>query len=112
MEVVPPEWRFLFLGTEDTIRLARKSGTVRRYEEWGKLKLRSVEGWSADWGPRWEDLSIDEMNNRLMTNLSFYEEEMKDVEHLLVFHSDGVLCANAERDLNDWLEWDWIGAPW
>ena len=112
MEVVPPEWRFVFIGTEETNKIARYSGTVRRYEEWGKLMIRTLDPWSADWGPRWDDLGIDEMNNRLLTNVSFFEDELPGVEHLFVFQSDSILCANSYMDLNDWLQYDWVGAPW
>lgn len=24
----------------------------------------------------------------------------------------GILCANSNRSLNDWLDYDWVGAPW
>ena len=68
--------------------------------------------WSQAWGRRWDDLSVDEMGNRLLTNLTFYEEELRDVGWLLVWHSDAILCANAEKDLEDWIGWDWVGAPW
>lgn len=78
------------------------------------MDLESGEGakWSAPWGRRWDDLSVDEMGNRLLTNLSFYEEELAGVGWLLVWHSDAILCANAERDLEEWVGWDWVGAPW
>lgn len=112
MEVVPPEWRFVFVGTEDTHRIARYSGTIRRYEDWGKLKLRNIETWASDWGARWAEIGIDEMSNRLLTNTSFYHQELPGVEHLFVFQSDSILCANSGADLNDWLQYDWVGAPW
>ena len=109
MQVVPPEWRFLFIGSSATIDIARRSGTVRAYEAWGKLRIGKLDRWASDWE---EGLGIDEMNNRLMTNVTFYEEELPGVEHLFVFHSDAVLCANSEGDLNDWVGFDWVGAPW
>jgi len=112
MEIVPPEWRDVFLGTEETTRIARRSGTVRRYEDWGKLRIGTLDRWTVAWGRRWDDLGIDEMNSRLLTNQSFYEKELAGVEHLFVFHSDGILCANSHVDLNKWLQYDWVGAPW
>ena len=112
MEVVPPEWRFVFLGTEESSRILRNSGTAKKYQDWGKLRIGTIERWAAAWGPRWDDLGIDEMHSRLLTNTTFYEEELTGVENLFVFHSDGVLCANSFKDLNDWLEYDWVGAPW
>jgi hypothetical protein len=112
MEVVPPEWRFVFLGTQESSRVLMATGTAKKYQDWGKLRVGTIDRWTAAWGPRWDDLGIDEMHSRLLTNMSFYEEELPGVEHLFVFHSDGVLCANSFRDVNDWLEYDWVGAPW
>jgi Protein of unknown function (DUF5672) len=117
LTVITPSWSILFLGSTQTANIARSSHTVRRYEELGKLRIVDIEEgagrkWTADWGRRWDDLSVDEMENRLLTNLSFYEEELRGVGWLMVWHSDAILCANAERDLDEWVGWDWVGAPW
>lgn len=111
MEVVPPEWRFLFLGSPDTVRKVNASSPVRRYQEYGKLRLEVVDplGWGWREG---EDVNIDELYSRLLTSTGFYERELRGTEWLLVFHSDAVLCANSHRDVNEFLEWDWVGAPW
>lgn len=29
-----------------------------------------------------------------------------------MFQPDSIFCVNSEQSLNDWLEWDWVGAPW
>ena len=110
MEVIPPEWRFVFLGTEKTASRVNTSSPVKRYQEWGKLRVGTVESWARVWGK--EDVGIDELHSRLLTNSSFYETELKGTEHLLVFHSDAVFCANSNRDVNEFLGWDWVGAPW
>lgn len=34
------------------------------------------------------------------------------VEWVLVFQTDSILCANSRVSLNEWLEYDWVGAPW
>jgi hypothetical protein len=110
MEVTPPEWRFVFLGSEETAARVNTSSPVKRYQEWGKLRVGTIERWASAWGK--EDVGIDELHSRLLTNSIFYETELKGTEHLLVFHSDSMLCANSHRDVNEFLEWDWVGAPW
>ena len=117
LTVIPPSWSVIFLGSSETASIARRSPTASRYEELGKLRIVDIEAgegskWSQAWGRRWDDLSVDEMGNRLLTNLSFYEQELSDVGWLMVWHSDAILCANAEKDLEDWIGWDWVGAPW
>ena len=106
IEVVPPEWRFLFLGSPDTIALVTQSAPVRRCVQWGKLWLGTLE----DKGVAGEEIGIDELHNRLLTNASFYKHELKGAEWVLVFDSNSILCANSERDVNEFLGWDWVGA--
>jgi hypothetical protein len=118
MQVVPPDWRFVFMGSTATAQLVRDNYAASMYEAMGKLHVRSLEegGWSAGWGrPGWDErgvMSMDEMSNRLLTNLTFFDRELAGTEWLLVFHSDAILCANAEKSLDEWLGWDYVGAPW
>lgn len=84
------------------------------YQATSRLQLRTLSDyWTDHWGRKWDDeLSIEEVHNRLLTNASFYELELAETEHLFVWHSDAILCAGAEKDLDDWTGWDWVGAPW
>ena len=117
MQVVPPDWRFVFFGSQATVDQVRGSYTANRYESLGKLHVRNLEErWGSHWARKgWElkgEMSTDEMTNRLLTNLTFYDTELHGTEWLMVWHSDAILCANAELSLDEWLGWDWVGAPW
>lgn len=35
-----------------------------------------------------------------------------DAEHVLMLHPTAVLCSGADHTIGDFLQWDWIGAPW
>jgi hypothetical protein len=48
----------------------------------------------------------------MFTDPHLYKDILAPAEHLLVFQPDSIFCANAPVTLNDFLEWDWIGAPW
>ncbi|EPS35262.1 hypothetical protein H072_11521 [Dactylellina haptotyla CBS 200.50] len=105
--VVPPDWRFLFLGTNESIAHLNASLPVQMHERNGKLDLRLVP----------DNLSVagQEQTSKTFTNLWFYEEVLggkRGVENLLVFQTDSILCANSELSINDWLDYDWVGAPW
>lgn len=50
--------------------------------------------------------------SRMFTDPALYSEVLFPAEHLLVFQPDSIFCVNSEQSLNDWLEWDWVGAPW
>ncbi|KAG8671064.1 hypothetical protein FPOAC2_04383 [Fusarium poae] len=38
-------------------------------------------------------------------------EQLAPAKHVLVFQADAILCANAQKAVDDYLEWDFIGAP-
>jgi hypothetical protein len=48
----------------------------------------------------------------MFTDPVLYKTHLSPAESLLVFQPDSIFCANAPTTLNDFLEWDWIGAPW
>jgi len=48
----------------------------------------------------------------MFTDVHLYRDLLAPAEHLLVFQPDSIFCAAAPRTLNEFLEWDWIGAPW
>ena len=118
MMVVPPDWRFVFMGSQATVDRVRSNYAANMYEALGKLRVTSLEesGWSRDWSRHgWDERGVmgtDEMMSRLLTNMTFYDRELAGTEWLMVWHSDAILCANAEQSLDEWLGWDWVGAPW
>jgi hypothetical protein len=45
--------------------------------------------------------------------LSFAEHAIdRSGEHVLTIQTDAVLCSNSPYSINDFLEYDWVGAPW
>ncbi|KAK6542848.1 hypothetical protein TWF694_006787 [Orbilia ellipsospora] len=105
--IVPPEWRFMVLGSEESIAHLNSSLPVQMHERNGKLDLHYL--------PANASVATTESISQLFTNLWFYEDVIggkRGVENLLVFQSDSILCANSELSINDWLEYDWVGAPW
>ncbi|KAI4118055.1 MAG: hypothetical protein LQ345_001820 [Seirophora villosa] len=53
-----------------------------------------------------------EQISRFLTTLWLYEKVLQPAEWLLVFQTDSILCANSDGNLDDWLDYDWVGAPW
>lgn len=60
-----------------------------------------------------EPWSIEDKEHiwRMLTNMRFYDQLLPGVEWLLKFESDSIMCANSKDSLNDWLYYDWAGAP-
>ena len=103
ISVVPPDWRFMFIGTNKSVVSVSRSFAVQYQEANGKLDLVVLPNpWSVD---------SKEDTFRLLTDLRFYNEFLPDVEWLLKFESDSIMCANSDDSLNDWLDYSWAGAP-
>jgi|UniRef100_A0A6C0IPE7 hypothetical protein len=55
-----------------------------------------------------ENLSIEEYN-RLMTSIDFYEKI--PTETMLVFQTDSIICEECKEYVNEFLQYDYVGAP-
>ncbi|TVY34531.1 hypothetical protein LSUB1_G005748 [Lachnellula subtilissima] len=104
MSVVPPDWRFRFMGSNESVDYLKQSSSIRGHVESGKLDLTYI--------PENMTTGSQEEISTFLTTLWLYETVLQPAEWLLVFQTDSMLCANSRQSLNDWLEYDWVGAPW
>ncbi|KAK6611088.1 hypothetical protein H4I96_02686 [Botrytis cinerea] len=104
MSVVPPEWRFRFMGSLESVAHMNASRAIRQHVKSGKLDLTYI--------PANMSTGSQEEISRFLTNLWLYETVLQPAEWLLVFQTDSMLCANSRQSLNNWLDYDWVGAPW
>ncbi|POS74847.1 hypothetical protein DHEL01_v206763 [Diaporthe helianthi] len=104
ISVVPPDWRFRFMGSVESVEHLNKSVSIRQQVDVGKLDLTYI--------PSNMSVSSQEEISRFLTTLWLYETVLAPAEWLLIFQTDSILCANSQLNLNDFLDYDWIGAPW
>jgi len=104
MSVVPPDWRFRFMGSVQSVASVNSSVAIRHQVDIGKLDLTYIPSNMSTAG--------QEMISRFLTTLWLYEVVLQPAEWLLVFQTDSMLCANSRQSLNNWLDYDWVGAPW
>jgi hypothetical protein len=103
ISVVPPDWRFLFIGSEESVVSIGRAYATQYQQIIGKLDLMVLpEPWN---------ITSKEHVFRTLTDPRFYDEFLPGVEWILKYESDAILCANSETSLNEWLEWSWVGAP-
>jgi hypothetical protein len=105
--LMPPEWTFKFMGSPGptgSIEHLRSSPAIRHLESISKLEILPL--------PSNYSLSNRETISQMFTDCHLYNTILAPAEHLLVFQPDSIFCANSPRTINDFLEWDWIGAPW
>ncbi|KAM0514060.1 hypothetical protein ACHAPE_007150 [Trichoderma viride] len=100
--VVPPDWRFLFIGSPESIHSVSQAYSIKHQQVIGKLDLMELP-------PPWSVASKEDVF-RLLTDSRFYDEFLPGVEWILKYEHDSILCANSETSLNDRLDWDWAGA--
>jgi hypothetical protein len=104
MSVVPPDWRFRFMGSVESVKHINGSRPIRDAVAAGKLDLTYI--------PANMTTGSQEEISRFLTTLWLYETVLQPAEWLLVFQTDSMLCANSRQSLNNWLDYDWVGAPW
>lgn len=100
--VAPPDWRFLFIGSQRSIYTVDRAPAVQHHQATGKV---AVTGLPQSWS-----INGREHVFRLLTNVRFYEF-LPGVEWILKYEHDSILCANSPRSLDDWLDWSWAGVP-
>ncbi|KAL8675558.1 MAG: hypothetical protein Q9168_000070 [Polycauliona sp. 1 TL-2023] len=122
MSVIPPDWRAQFMGSDESVAYINESRAIRYQVEIGRLDLTYI--------PKNMSVAGQEQISQFLTTLYVYDTLVKPAENLLVFQTDskllamrhavspvlilraGILCSQSGRSLNDWLDYDWVGAPW
>ncbi|PBP19551.1 hypothetical protein BUE80_DR009747 [Diplocarpon rosae] len=102
--IIPPEWTFKLMGSPVLLSFMRASPPIAHMEGIGKIQFLDI--------PSDYSLKTRETISQMFTDPHLYRDILHPAEHLLVWQPDSIFCANAPTTLNDFLEWDWIGAPW
>jgi hypothetical protein len=103
ISVIPTDWRFVFIGTNKSVISVSRSFATQFQEANGKLDMIVL--------PKPWKLESKEDVYRLMTDMRFYDEFLPGVEWMLKYESDSIMCGRSSDSLEDWLEFDWAGAP-
>ncbi|PQE11509.1 hypothetical protein CJF31_00011068 [Rutstroemia sp. NJR-2017a BVV2] len=101
--IIPPEWTFKFMGSNASIDYLLSFPHLRDLAASKKLTLLGLP-------PRWS-VSSRESISQMFTDPALYEL-LAPAEHLLVFQPDSIFCTKSRKTLNDFLKYDWVGAPW
>lgn len=105
ISVVPPEWSFRFMGSEESIGLMLSNPTVRRYMYNKKLFIDLI--------PYDLVTGIDNYGavNYLLTRPRLYEEWLWPAEWVFLFQDDSMICSASRRTLNDFVDegWSFLG---
>ncbi|EPS36552.1 hypothetical protein H072_9826 [Dactylellina haptotyla CBS 200.50] len=108
--VLGPSWPIVYLTTKKVIddhlhpQLKNGSAAWTRAVNEGRIELRIIP----------EDLpfKLDDRNgvNKYLSNAWIWDQ-LAPAKHVLLFQADAILCANAHKTVDDFLEYDMVGAP-
>ncbi|KAI8593117.1 hypothetical protein BDZ88DRAFT_186068 [Geranomyces variabilis] len=104
MATLSEDWPFMLMHSAEVEPLLARSAAIKRYIASGKLRplLLSPDVKLANGA----DVS------EFLTKKSTWALLPAPAEHIFFFQLDAVICSNSEQTPDDYLHYDWIGAPW
>ncbi|EPS42459.1 hypothetical protein H072_3641 [Dactylellina haptotyla CBS 200.50] len=105
--VLGPDWPIIFFTSQAVYDEQFKPGARNHSAVWqravddGRVQVRIV--------PEIYDLTIRKDVNRYLTSRWLWDQ-LEPATHVLVFQADAMLCANAPKTVDDFLQYDFIGA--
>ncbi|KAL8764073.1 MAG: hypothetical protein Q9184_000284 [Pyrenodesmia sp. 2 TL-2023] len=100
--VLGPDWTFRIVHGMDNIELLSKSPLIQRLINSSHLKLIQL--------PQEVNLTTFTGVNHFYTNPWLWIN-LAPAEKVLIFQADAMLCANSLRTVDEFVEYDFIGAP-
>ncbi|KAI9641987.1 hypothetical protein NHQ30_009857 [Ciborinia camelliae] len=100
--VLGPTWPLIIYTSAENFGSFSTSAALLRHQAFGRIVVRSLP--PGTWFYNWDSVS-------LFLTTKWLWEDLAPAEHILLFQTDSILCANAARSVDDFLEYDLIGAP-
>ena len=104
--VLGPEWPLLILHDANITAYVEGNKMVRELKRQNRLRSASLEA------AGFRDVLTNDAQaySRVLVSAHFWA--MLRAQHVLIFQLDSVLCAMSPWKVQDFLEYDYIGAPW
>ena len=100
--VLGPDWPVIVYTDAENFGTFTSSDALVRHQQSGRVVIRPLA--EGVWFPSWDSVSD-------FLTTSWLWLDLAPAEHILIFQSDSILCANAVRSVEDFFEYDLIGAP-
>ncbi|CAF0969216.1 unnamed protein product [Rotaria sordida] len=102
IEHIPVDWKVQIITPYENWSFYNKS-SLNQYINSDRILLTDLEQKS-------NGLASDKYINSILTSSSFWHKVYGD--KVLLFQIDAVLCSNSSYNINDFLQYDFVGAPW
>ncbi|KAH8594767.1 hypothetical protein B0O99DRAFT_469787, partial [Bisporella sp. PMI_857] len=100
--VLGPTWPILIYTSAESVGMFASSAALKRYLHSGLIELRLL--------PQ-ETLFSNSISVTTFLTQTWIWDNLAPAEHILMFQSDSMLCGNAARSVDDFFQYDLIGAP-
>ena len=97
---IPEDWPVQIFHTTSNSQFIRTS-RLAKYIQTGKIILTQLDEYTGNFA---------HYINLLFGNISFWQ--LVQGEKNLFFQIDSIMCSNSPHKITDYLEYDYIGAPW
>lgn len=104
LSVLPPDWPVVVWCSPENIEVLKHCPPLLRHIDDGRLNLTLIPHTIVD-------IHNGEYLTRFLTKPWFWEQ-FGEAEWMLFFQSDSILCSRSEQSIEDWVGFDWVGAPW
>ncbi|KAM3064865.1 hypothetical protein ACMFMG_011955 [Clarireedia jacksonii] len=100
--VLGPTWPVIIYTSAENFGSFSTSAALLRHQRSGRIVVRPLAEGVYFWN--WDSVS------KFLTTRWLWND-LAPAEHILMFQSDSMLCANAARSVEEFFEYDLIGAP-
>jgi len=97
---IPEDWPVQIFHTTSNSQFIRTS-RLAKYIQNGKIILTHLNEYTGNFA---------HYTNFLFTNISFWQ--LVQGEKNLFFQIDSIMCSNSPHKITDYLQYDYVGAPW
>jgi hypothetical protein len=100
LENLPENWNIIIMHGNKNINYVKEiiDNSLKQYKHRITLDNLNVD-----------NLTIDEYN-KLLYSLEFYNKI--PTETFLIFQTDSIICSKNKHKLKDFIDYDYVGAPW
>ncbi|KAI6712979.1 hypothetical protein JHW43_004538 [Diplocarpon mali] len=105
--VLGPDWPIVFFTSEESRENhfapgAKGSAVWQRAVADKRIEIRTIPS----------DVDLTHRNAvNLYLSRPWLWEQLAPAQHVLIFQADAMICGNAHRTAEDWLQYDFVGAP-
>jgi hypothetical protein len=100
--VLGPDWPIVIYTSDENFGSFSTSKALARHQKAGRIIIRPLA--EGLYFPNWDSVTA-------FLTTPWLWNQLAPAEHILIFQADSILCANAPRSVEDFFEWDFIGAP-